>query len=271
MSTDRPDFTEATDTVPRGVMQFEGGFLLSSHALESGLAHDVVGPSPLIRIGLSRFAELRFGSDGFTRESVVAQGPDTPNERHTGLSDLEIGVKLRLWKQRKYTPAFAVIGALSVPNGSSYFSSGGRDPILDLCWSKALPKHFDVGGNVNFRRFGADGHIEKALSLSAGRILGHGFGMYGEVYRISPIDDDEPAHLIANTGITKLLGPNTQIDLEVGHTVNARTPYWFVGAGFAIRMSRPGFAYLFRRRRFGSDRRPGSRLSRPLQLSDRAS
>jgi len=67
--------------------------------------------------------------------------------------------------------------------------------------------------------------------------LGRGFGAYAEIYRIGPIAGDEAAHWIANGGITKLFGPNVQVDFEVGHTINAKTPCWFAGTGFGFRFS----------------------------------
>jgi hypothetical protein len=236
MSTDRPGLAESTDTVRPGAIQLEGGFAVSQHALAAGSSHEIGAPFSLIRIGLARFAELRLGSDGFAIESRLVNGQW---DRHSGGSDFEAGIKARVWNERKYIPSFAVIGALSVPTGSAYSTSGSRDPLLELCWSKSLPRDFDVGGNVNFRWDSAE--TEHSVSVSIGKKLSHGFGTYGEVYRISPIDGDEPAHWIANTGITKQLGVRTQIDAEIGRTLYARTPYWFVGAGFAIRFSKPTF------------------------------
>jgi hypothetical protein len=236
MSTDRPGLAESTDTVRPGAIQLEGGFAVSQHALAAGSSHEIGAPFSLIRIGLARFAELRLGSDGFAIESRLVNGQW---DRHSGGSDFEAGIKARVWNERKYIPSFAVIGALSVPTGSAYSTSGSRDPLLELCWSKSLPRDFDVGGNVNFRWDSAE--TEHSVSVSIGKKLSHGFGTYGEVYRISPIDGDEPAHWIANTGITKQLGVRTQIDAEIGRTLYARTPYWFVGAGFAIRFSEPTF------------------------------
>jgi hypothetical protein len=234
LSTDRPGFTESADTVPPGAIQLEGGLLISRHALASGPSQQIGGPFPLVRIGIARFAELRWSTDGMTSQSQFVAGEE---QHHVGGSDLEVGVKARFWNEHKYSPAFAVIAALSVPTGGSYFTSGSPDPFLELFWNKSLPGSFDVGGNVNFRWETAEAHTEQAQSLSIGRKLGAGFRMYGEIYRISPIQDDEREHWIVNSGVTKLLGGRAQIDLEIGHTVKAYTPYWFVGAGFAVRVS----------------------------------
>ncbi len=190
-----------------------------------------VAPYSLLRLGLTRFAELRLSADGFTSESGAVDGAW---EQHSGGSDLEIASKVRVLDEKVHLPALAFIAGASVPTGAGYFSSGRVNPFLELCWSKSLPGGFDAGGNVNFQWGGTE--TEHAYSLSVGHKLGRGFGVYGEIYRISPIDGDEAAHWVANSGITKLLGTNAQLDIEAGHTVNARTPYWFVGAGFAIRM-----------------------------------
>ena len=235
ISTDRPDYTESTDTIAPGLAQFEGGFLLSRHALAAGAKHDIGAPFALLRLGLTRFVELRLGADGFTNETHLINGEW---EQHGGGSDLEVSAKVRLHDDRVYLPAFAFIAGASVPTGSSYFSSGRVNPFLELCWSKSLPKGFDSGGNVNFRWGGPQ--VEHGYSLSIGHKLGRGFAAYGEIYRISPVDGDERAHWIANAGITKGLGENAQLDLEAGHTVHAQSPFWFLGAGFAIRMHTHG-------------------------------
>ncbi len=233
ISTDRPDFTESTDTVARGSLQLESGLLLSRHAMEGGPSNYFGGPFPLLRVGLSRFAEFRLGSDGVGRESELVEGG---RQYHAGLSDLDAGVKVRFWDERKYIPAFAVIGELSIPVGATYFTSGHIDPEVELCWSKSLSHDIDLGGNVNFKRLMASATTEKAVSLTAGKKLRRGFGVFGEIYRISPIEGDELAHWIVDTGLTKLFGPNAQIDLMVGHTINANTPYSFVGLGFSFRI-----------------------------------
>ena len=234
ISADRPDFTESTDTVGRGTVQFEGGWLWTSHSLQEGLSETMTVPQGLLRIGLARRAELRLASDGLVRESAYRNGLW---EHNLGGADLAIGAKIVLSEEHRFLPALSVIGALSLPVGSDRFSSGGRDPFVKLCWDKALPEGFDAGGNVNVRlyTFGPGTSVEGAVSLSVGHRLWGGLHGFWEVYRISPIAGDEAAHAIADTGLSRLLGKNAEIDVAVGHTLNARTPSWFVGVGFAMR------------------------------------
>jgi len=88
ISTDRPDFTESTDTVALGATQLEGGVSVSRHALPAGASHELGAPFLLVRFGLARFAEFRLGSDGFALESKLVNGQW---EQHAGSSDLEAG------------------------------------------------------------------------------------------------------------------------------------------------------------------------------------
>jgi len=234
ISTDRPDYTESTEIVPLGNLQLEGGTIWGVHQLAGGSLTSLASPSPLIRFGLSKRVELRWGSDGFVSESQLTNGnPD----RHEGTSDMSAGVKVKLREERRSVPALAIIGAMSFPVGGEFFSSAGRDPLVKICWSKTLPRGFDIGGNFNSRWIRSEAVTERAVSLTAGRKVAWGVRIYGEYYRISPIDGDEAAHAIGNVGITKLLGRQAQVDIEVGHTLNARTPCWFVGLGFAFRFA----------------------------------
>ena len=244
-SADRPDFTESTSTVARGAMQLEGGFLATAHALTGGSWHSISAPLALLRIGLTRRLELRLGEEGFKRETSSS---GDVRERHSGYADTSVGMKVRLLREGPLRPAVSVVASLSLPVGSSYFSSGSPDPEVKLAWSKSLPRGFDAGGNLNFgwRTGGPRWASERAASLSVSHRLFAGFRAYTEIYRASPVEADEAAHVVLDGGVSRPLGVDAQIDAEVGHTLRARTPGWFLGVGFAIRRPLPAF---FRHRR----------------------
>ncbi len=224
--SDRPDYTESTETIRPGFTQLEGGWRWEGH----NRSNSTTGPSPLLRIGLASRLELRLGSDGYQIESTVGQ-------RNSGGSDFEVGAKLRVAEQARWRPAFSVITAVSVPVGGARFSSGGLDPFLKLCWSKSLPHGFDAGVNANFRwdTGEAETFVERGYSLTVGHKLPAGLRGFAEVYRVSPIVDDERSHVVADAGVSRMLGKNVQLDLEVGRTLGARTPAWVFGFGFVIR------------------------------------
>jgi hypothetical protein len=233
-SADRPGFGESTDTVAPGFLQAETGFLAEAHALAGGPVRNISAPQPLLRIGLTKRLEMRLGADGFLRESDAS---GATRELHHGGSDLSVGAKVRLLPEGPRWPAVSLLASVSLPVGSSYFSSGSFDPEFHLIWAKSLPQGFDASGNFNFawQTGGPQWTSQRAASFQIGHGMGAGLHGYAEVYRVWPIPGDEPAHVFASAGISRTLGADVQLDLEAGHTMMARTPSWFIGFGFAIR------------------------------------
>ena len=67
--TDRPDFTESSAVIRRGLFQFESGLSFEADR-ESGVRHrSVAAPAALLRIGLGMRSELRLGGEGWLEES----------------------------------------------------------------------------------------------------------------------------------------------------------------------------------------------------------
>ncbi|MGC4086255.1 MAG: hypothetical protein QM736_30050 [Vicinamibacterales bacterium] len=90
--TDRPDFTESSEVVGTGRVQFETGFSLESDGSGRDQVRDISVPSSLVRIGLSPRVELHLSSDGFMSER---QG----GVRQRGLADVELGAKVKFLNQ----------------------------------------------------------------------------------------------------------------------------------------------------------------------------
>ncbi len=227
LATDRPDFTEVTETVRPGVVQVEMGFTLDR---EGGVRHLSQGEI-LSRIGLTPRLELRLGGEGLLSER------GSGSAWHRGVSDTEVGFKLSLWEQKKMRPALSLIPMLSMPSGSRAFTSSTFDPTLKMVLSEDLPVGFTLGGNLNFSSISGDTHriTQEAWSLSLGHDLTRGFGAYWEAFSIGPWEPgSSPAYLI-NSGVTHGLGRNAQIDFRGGQRLTDVGPNWFFGVGFAFR------------------------------------
>src|SRR6266487_6902279 len=83
---DRPDVTNGTHIVDIGLLQIEIGGLYT-HA---GPRQHAFGSPVTARAGLTEWLEARIGTDGLlTQSDGVA--------RATGLGNVQIGTKLRLW------------------------------------------------------------------------------------------------------------------------------------------------------------------------------
>jgi hypothetical protein len=228
ISTDRPDFTESTEVVGRGVVQWEGGFTFEKERDRVGVTS---GPYPLLRVGLARTLELRVASDGlkFSRDS---------GRRASGLADQEVGFKLRLADARAYSPSLAVLGRLTLPYGSGDYSSRSYDPGVTLAWARDLRAGFEASGNFNIDHVTTSGEraIQDAESFSVGYRVNRRWGTYCEVYTISVPESPGSREWVLNGGVTRNY-ENLQFDIEAGRALTRAGTVWFFGIGFAYRRS----------------------------------
>jgi hypothetical protein len=224
--TDRPDFTESSEVVPKGGFQFESGISYEGDAS----TRSVGAPSALMRIGLGGRAELRIGADGYLSEAV--QGVRT-----SGGSDMELGAKVRLFNQDQIGVDLALLPSVSLPIGSEAFTSGGYDPTLKITWARELPAGFGLTGNVNFGSVTdeAGRFRQDALSFSLGHDLFAGWAGYVETYGFSRLERGGGRAITFNGGFARPVGDTIQFDIEAGAGLTADAPDWFVGFGFAIR------------------------------------
>lgn len=228
--TDRPDFTESSETVGRGYIQIESGVSYERDGRGADRVGAVAAPVSLARIGIARRMELRLGTDGVLSS---ASGP----ERVTGVGDLEAGAKLRVLDQAQAGVDMTLIPMVSFPTGSDEVSSGQVDPTVKLTWARSLPSGFGVSGNYNVSSLTEAGRrfAQQALSVSLAHDLLAGFGGYIEAFGFIPMARGTGSGWTIDGGISRLFGRNLQLDLEAGRGVTAEASDWFLGFGFAIR------------------------------------
>ncbi|MCH8913289.1 MAG: hypothetical protein IIA33_06935, partial [Planctomycetes bacterium] len=72
--TDRPDFTESTDAVPRGHFQLEMGYTFTYDREKTDRVRDHTAPEFLLRVGLFDDFELRLGWAGYSWTENLFEG-----------------------------------------------------------------------------------------------------------------------------------------------------------------------------------------------------
>jgi len=231
--TDRPDFTESSEVVGTGILQLEFGTSVEGDGQADARDRVLTAPLALLRVGVARRVELRFSSDGYIFDRLGSRLGQTTTR---GEADLEVGAKVVL-KDGASGFGMAVIPMMSLPTGADSVSSGTIDPTVKFTWATALPKDFDLSGNVNVSRFGDElgRYTEQAVSVSLGHGLAAGWGGYWEAYGFMPQGETRASAWTVDTGLTHGIGGNAQLDLEIGRGVTAAAPDWFVGVGFGIR------------------------------------
>lgn len=224
--TDRPDYTESSEVVGRGLFQLEAGF---NYEGDSG-ARAVTTPGVLLRVGLSPRVELRLGTDGYLSQRFGGISV-------SGAADVEVGVKVKLIDAASRGFDLAVIPMASLPTGSESQSSGAVDPTVKLTWARELPRAFGLTGNVNVASVSdEDGRFfQNAVSVSLGHDLMAAWGGFVEGYVFTPMARGTGSGLTVDAGVTRPIGANLQFDIEAGHGLTSDAPEWFVGFGFAVR------------------------------------
>lgn len=256
--SDRPDFTEASSTVGRGVIQFEGGYTYVRDA-ETGLRFNGHSfPEALFRIGLfADWFELRIGQN-FGTESERLNGDKSVA---SGAFDLYLGVKLALTEQKKYLPEAAIILQMTVPTGSPELTDGEVLPGFNLCYSwEIIPDCLSLGCSTQANRVQSVGDLlalppEEApepievgevhhafvgisQSASLGYTLTEKLGAYTEWFALFPVGaihpDDLPEYYL-DGGFTYQVTYNLQFDIRAGVGLNRHADNFFTGAGVVIR------------------------------------
>ena len=241
--TDRPDFTESTDAVPRGRFQLEMGYTFTYDREEKDRVRNHTAPEFLLRVGLFDDFELRLGWEGYSWsenqfEGQTRGGRSVIRENWTqGSNDVLIGFKYKFFEQDGLRPHFGIIGALSMPSGSSSVSSGDVDPELVLLWAYDVTDWFSVAGNVGMAvpteesgRF-----LQTSSSLSAAFAVSDEVGTYVEYFGFYPNADNSDAAHSLNAGVTYLITDNFQLDVRAGFGLNEEADDFFTGVGFSWR------------------------------------
>ncbi|MFK5922625.1 MAG: transporter [Verrucomicrobiota bacterium] len=222
--TDRPDFTEASVTVGKGITQIEFGYTY----IDGGDSELHSLGEALLRYGiLTNWLELRLG---FL--------PLIENEQK-GFADLYLGFKIALTPQQGLLPEMAIIPQSFAPTGSQNFRSHGWEPGLNWVYSWQINDTLSTAGSsqVN-RRFNNEGNdfYELAQSWTVSASLTEKIGAYSEWFALLPLggSDSQNEHYL-NGGFTYLINQNLQADIRVGWGLNEHAQDFFAGAGLSIR------------------------------------
>jgi len=241
--TDRPDFTESTEAVPLGRFQLESGYTFTYDREGGERIREQGFPELLLRVGVARDFELRFGWGGYALterefQSESRRGrPISPEEHIQGAEDFELGFKLKIHEQRGLIPHLAILGGVTFPSGSPSASSGDVDPSLGMLWAYDLSDDLALAGQFIFATPTDDGDrfFQSAASVSLGAALTDRLGTYVEYFGFYPDAEQSDSSHTVNGGFTYLVDTNFQIDIRAGFGLNEQADDFFTGVGFAWR------------------------------------
>lgn len=223
--TDRPDQTESSLTIPKGSLQIETGFLSGSSDNDVIKERQILAPSILSRYGLTKGIELRLLTQF---ESIKIKNTD---EVYDGISDLEIGAKVQLFRKETSATEIAFLSHLILPTASKQLTIDKLGSISKLSISHTITESIGVGYNIGYNYFGT-GSGDLTYSLALGIGISNTLGIYLEPY--GEVLDFETHEASFDAGITYLPQENLQLDLSFGTGLNHTMKYIALGCSINI-------------------------------------
>ncbi|MDG2221899.1 MAG: transporter [Rubripirellula sp.] len=231
--TDRPDFTEASSTVGRGVTQFELGYTYFSDKANGTRTQSHSYPEVLLRQGVFRdWLELRVAYNAASVNNNIT----TVN----GSEDLYIGAKIGLTPQDGWLPEMSILPQATLDTGSAAFTDGQALFGTNWLYSWELNDSVSLAGSTQFNRTIDSGsgkeYTQWAQSIASGKSITDEVGCYLEWYAFFPdnADTDGVEHYL-NGGFTYLISDNIQWDVRAGFGLNEEAEDFLTGTGLSIR------------------------------------
>jgi hypothetical protein len=234
---DRPDFTEASTTVGRGVVQLEYGYTyFRDNNGSSSLTLHSIGET-LLRIGLlAEWLELRLATTYFNESVDIGSQRMQAN----GISDLYLGVKIALTPQEGLLPEMAIVPQMFVPVGDPPFHANQVLPGVNWIYAWDLTDRWYAAGQTLFNRAIDPESLEDCTIFSQSAVTGYSLTerltTYVECFGLFPMQADslKPEYFL-DGGFAWFPTRNLQFDVRVGVGLNDAAVDYFVGVGGAIR------------------------------------
>ena len=226
---DRPDVTNGTHIVDIGLLQIEIGGLYT-HA---GADQHAFGSPFTARVGLLEWLEARVGTDGFLTQS-------DPSGRVTGLGNLQLGAKLRLWASPGGLPVLSILPTVNLPTASTEkgLGSGDADYTLAVLTGTDIGPHGHVDVNYGIGAIGAGGgapHFTQHLvSVSASVAASDNWNPYAETFWFSRQEPGGGGVAAFDVGAIYELGARFAVDGGVQVGVSGSAPSFTAFGGFSI-------------------------------------
>jgi hypothetical protein len=220
INTERPSFSSSPLALATGFWQIEAGYQLSRNGGSNSLTEHTV-PNALLRFGFLQNLELQLNGIGF--KQTRSGGVETD-----GFQDVNLGIKWQVTDSDAFVP-IGLFAGVSLPVGSSAFSSDDYDPSIGVFWSHS--GSLEWFGTAKAQKSGGNYSFDNAVGLSLS--LRESTGAFIEFHTSMP-EGSGPSHNL-NGGITWLLAYALQVDIHGAVGLNSRANDYSVGTGIAYR------------------------------------
>jgi len=219
--TDRPDQTESSSTIPLKILQIEAGIFFQRNTRIQANAF----PSVLWRYGVTTNFELRLLTQFETNK------PLNSSLLNSGISDLQIGAKIQLFKRENVNTEIAFLSHILLPTAKSQITNSKFGIINKMAVSHSLTEKIGLGYNIGYDNFGAgSGNLTYSIALNVS--LFDKISFYIEPY--SEFSEFKNHFASFDTGFTYLSKSNLQFDISYGAGLNYTMSYFSTGFSWNI-------------------------------------
>ena len=229
LTPDRPGIGDGSAVMAPGQFQVETGYRFVDGG---GVDQHDIGEL-LLRYGVVPGLELRAALNSFVAQIGAGSADD-----ESGLSDAGVGLKLGLVRgdgRPMGRPNLSLVASTTLPTGSDAFSSDVAQPTVKLAYDWPLSNAVAVSANAGYTfdtGDAVDGAVDVTATLGAGLPAAPGLGVYAGYAGSFTTGPDAS---FVEGGLTYLLHPNTQFDLNGAVGVSDAADDFFIGAGLAHR------------------------------------
>lgn len=234
--SDRPDFTEASTTVGRGVTQLEMGYTLFGDNGGGVRTRSHSFPELLARMGIfADWFELRVAwncSNTNQSSAVISQSI-------AGGEDLYLGAKFALTSQFGILPEMVLLPQMTVPTGHPAVTAGKVLPGVNWLYGWDVLEWLTCAGSTQANMAvddTNDDYLEFAQSFTIGYALTERLNAYTEWFMITPAGAiaSRTEHYL-DGGFTLSVTNNLQLDIRGGIGISDASDDFFVGSGLVVR------------------------------------
>lgn len=222
ISADRPGAATGPDVVPFKKVQLETGFQYDYTG-----EHSILLPTAMLRVGISKFAELRLQYDG-TLDS------EDGNTWKYSVCPLIIGTKVCVYEGNKYAPKTSLMCNLAIPSTKTLAETMHVAPSLYLLFQNDICDWFNIGYNLGAEWDGVVAQPTTFVAVCLGFGITEKLGAYVESYNyITDYGRNLAGEAFLDFGFNYIVHPRVQLDIYGSFNCQDPKSYGNVGIGVA--------------------------------------
>lgn len=231
LETDRPDQTESSAVVPKGMFQIEAGVgveIQNTDPSSNNKVQTLTLPTTLFRIAMGSRIELRVVN---TLLAERHYNPFSDTKRNLVVDALQLGFKGQILTGDGLKPQLAIMSHVVLPTGSVVSNEFGA--VTKILVSHDFKNGWGLGYNLGYDFEGKNASsytYSLALNIPITAKIGGYLEAYGQYSESGLLTSN------ADAGFTYLLTENMQFDYSFGLGLNHRMNYQAVG--LSIRFSK---------------------------------